>query len=360
MPKINPRPEIQNTLLDQHGALDFKELENLGISPDEIIDFSVNSNPFGPSPAVEEALQRVVIDRYPDRESLSLRKALAMKFDLKLEEIIVGNGTAELLWLVAMAFIRPNDRALVLSPTFGEYARSVSLMGAQIETLWAREEKNFVFSEKIIHDALEKISPRLAFICNPNNPTGITHSPETIASLAKSHPKTLFVIDEAYIQFVPKMPSSISLGLPNLLILRSMTKDYAIAGIRLGYAVGPSDIIASLKKVRPPWSVNAAAQEIGLASLMDTEYLPRTLSLLRKSKEQFLAGFHNLGLNPLPSETHYFIAKVGNAAKFRSQLLKYKLQVRDCASFGLPDHIRVATKKPEENEILLSRLKEIY
>jgi histidinol-phosphate aminotransferase len=356
---ITPRPEIQNILLDQHGALDFAELAELGISPDEIIDFSVNSNPFGPSPAVHEALQQVVIDRYPDRESLSLRKALAKKFGLELAQIIAGNGTAELLWLSAIAFIRPNDRVLILAPTFGEYARSVALMGAQVETLWATEENNFVFSTESLYDALKTTSPRLAFICNPNNPTGTTLHSETIASLAKSHPKTLFVIDEAYIQFVPNMVSSISLGLPNLLILRSMTKDYAIAGIRLGYAVGPTDIIAALSKVRPPWSVNAAAQEVGLASLMDTEYLPRTLSHLRAAKQKFLAGFHSLGLEPIPSETHYFIIRVGKAAELRSQLLKHKLQVRDCASFGLPDHIRVATKKPTENEILLSKLKEI-
>lgn len=356
---ILPRPEIQTTPLDRHGALDFEELAHLEIAPDEIIDFSVNSNPFGPSPLVSEALRKVVIERYPDRESLMLRTALAQKFGIELPQLMIGNGTAELLWLVAMAFVRSGDRVLILRPTFGEYARSVALMGAQVESIWAAEENQFAFVSEAIHETQITKTIRLAFICNPNNPTGTTLSSETIRGLAYKYPNTLFVIDEAYIQFVPDLPSCISLNLPNVIVLRSMTKDYAIAGLRLGYAVGAVQVIEALAKVRPPWNVNAVAQEAGLAALMDDDYLSQTMTHLHAAKTEFLSALQDLGLKPIPSETHYFIIKVGNAAEFRRRLLAYKIQVRDCASFGLPDYIRIAARKPEENAKLLSVLKEI-
>ena len=306
-----------------------------------------------------DILEQVVIERYPDRESLALRAALTEKFGLELSQIMIGNGTAELLWLVAMAYFRPGDTTLILKPTFGEYARSAALMGAQVETLWGTEEDNFTFAVRTIQAALQATTPRLAFICNPNNPTGTTLGPETIRGLANAHPNTLFVIDEAYLQFVPDLSSCISLGLPNLLVLRSMTKDYAIAGLRLGYAAGPKDVIDALTKVRPPWNVNAVAQAAGLAALMDEKYLSQTMTHLHAAKGEFLSGIQNLGLQPVPSETHYFIIKVGNAEDFRRQLLAYKVQVRDCASFGLPDYIRIATRKPDENAKLLSAFKEI-
>ena len=357
-PKILPRPEVQRTPLDQHGALDFAELARLGISPDEIIDFSTNGNSYGASPLAAAAIQRTIIDRYPDRESLALRDALAQQFNLNRAQIIVGNGTAEILWLIALAFLRPADRVLILAPTFGEYARSVALMGAQVEELRANIEDNFTFSAETIHQACVGVSPRLAFICNPNNPTGGVLAPQIIRALAKAYPQTLFIIDEAYLQFVPKMPSSIALNLPNLLALRSMTKDYAIAGLRLGYALGPADLITALVKVRPPWNVNAVAQEVGLASLMDIEYLPKTISRLHAAKQDLVAGIQALGLAPSPSATHYFLVQVRSAAKLRQQLLERRIQVRDCTSFGLPDHIRIATKTPPENEKLLAALKE--
>jgi len=355
---ILPRPEVQATPLDQHGALDYIELTRLGIVPDEIIDFSVNSNPFGPSPAVREALWRAVIERYPDRESLALRKALAENFSIDPAQLLVGNGTAELLWLVAIAFVRPGDRALVLKPTFGEYARSVALMGARVESIWAKEENNFTFNPETIHEALEAATPRLVFICNPNNPTGTALPAERIGELAAAHPNTLFVIDEAYIQFVPGLRSCISLNLPNLILLRSMTKDYALAGLRLGFAAGQPNLIEALAKVRPPWNVNAVAQEAGLAALMDEAHLSQSMAHLHAAKMDFLTGLHILGLHPVPSATHYFIIKVGNAVEFRRRLLAYRIQVRDCSSFGLPNYIRIATRKPDENARLLLALKE--
>jgi histidinol-phosphate aminotransferase len=356
---ITPRPEIMTTPYDQHGAFDYAELEALGLSPDEIIDFSVNINPFGPSPKVKEALQNMVLDRYPDRESLALRRALANKLDTIPEQIVIGNGTAELLWLLATAFIQPGDKALILGPTFGEYTRSVSLFGGKTTIIQAKPESEFHVEAELVEKTLSKIQPKLVFICTPNNPTGTVIRPRNIQSWANSHPNTLFIIDEAYHHFAPGFVSCLSLNLPNVVILRSMTKDYAIAGLRLGYAAGHTKIIDALARVRSPWNVNAAAQIAGLAALNDNDHLQKTLGKLQQTKIEFITGLNKLGLHPLPSQTHYMMLDVGNATDFRRKLLSYGIQVRDCTSFGWPQYIRISTRTPDENAQLLAALKEI-
>ncbi len=356
---IVARPEVQATPYNQHGAFDYAELEALRLTPDQVIDFSVNINPFGPSPNAVDALQHLVIDRYPDRESLALRRALAQHLELKPEQIVIGNGTAELLWLLAAAFIQPGQNALILGPTFGEYARCVLLFGGQSTMIQAQPERSFLIAPELVHDALTQTRPQLAFVCTPNNPTGTVLQPETIQTWAQKNPNTLFVIDEAYYHFVPDFASCLIFDLPNAVVLRSMTKDYALAGLRLGYAVGQTEIIDLLARVRSPWNVNSAAQFAGLAALNDTEYLQKTLSSLQQAKVALVAGFRKLDLHPVPSQTHYMMLHVGNAADFRSRLLAHCIQVRDCASFGWPQYIRIATRKPEENVRLLAALKKV-
>ena len=177
-PGLSPRPEVEATSSAYHGALDFAELERLGLSPDQVLDFSVNSNPFGPSPAVQQALAGVPLERYPDREALTLRRALADRIGVSFSQIVVGNGTAEILWLVALAFLRRGDQVLVVGPTFGEYERVATLMGATVEAWTAPAEQEFVVELEGVAHCLDSLAPRLAFVCNPNNPTGTVLSPE--------------------------------------------------------------------------------------------------------------------------------------------------------------------------------------
>ena len=141
-----------------------------------------------------------------------------------------------------------------------------------------------------------------------------------------------------------------------MLVMRSMTKDYALAGLRLGYAVAEPKIIQALKIVQPPWSVNALAQEAGLAALQEQDYLHECLNQLQTEKQKLVAELENLGYQPVPSETHFFLLPVENGAKFRSTLFKQGLQVRDCASFGLPGYVRIATRLPKENKKLLGAI----
>lgn len=362
-----PRPEVLCAAPAQHGALDYGELEGMGIDPESVLDFSVNSNPYGPSPAVWDALRAVPLDRYPDRECLALRRALAAHLGVHPAHIVVGNGSAELFCLIAAAFLcpprpgsdAPRDTVLILGPTFGEYERVARLMGATVRYYWAREEEGFIPQPARIAELLTEAHPRLVFVCNPNNPTGIVYDLAAIAAWSTAHPQTLFVVDEAYLAFAPGVRSALALDSPNILVVRSMTKDYALAGLRLGYAVGPESLIESLHRVRPAWNVNALAQAAALAALHDPVYLRQTLHMLREAKEELVVGLRALGLSPLPSATHFFLLPVGNGRAFRGALLRRGILVRDAASFGLPAYVRLATRRPEQNHRLLQAVEEL-
>jgi histidinol-phosphate aminotransferase len=359
-PSIVSRSEIMATPPAYHGALNYAELEQLGLDPDNILDFSVNSNPYGPSPAVAEALATVPLDRYPDREALALRRALAVHCDLSPDRIVIGNGTAELLWLVCFAFLRSTDRVLVIGPTFGEYARLSALMGARVETWSAQPDHDFMVEFNAVAQRLDTLQPRLLFLCNPNNPTGLVIPVDMIMAWAGRHPETLFVIDEAYLAFAAGTCSMLAAAAGNILVLRSMTKDYALAGLRLGYAASHNQaVISALAQARPAWNVNALAQAAGMAALADQAHLARTLADLNQARARLVTALERLNLVPGPSATHFFLVHVGNAGVFRQQLLKQAILVRDCASFGLPAYIRIATRRPAENKQLLAAIQSL-
>lgn len=351
-----PRSVLPQIPAAVHGALDYAELQHHQLTPGAVIDFSENSNPFGPAPGVYTALAAVNPARYPDRDCLALRQLLADQTGAAPTDIVVGNGAAELLWLVAFAFLARGDRVLILGPTFGEYARMARLMGAEVSEWRADATNAFLVAPDTITRQLDGIQPKLLFLCNPNNPTGTVIEPAHIVAWAQHAPQTLFVVDEAYLAFVPGLCSLYTWRLPNVLIIRSLTKEYALAGLRLGYALGPTALVAALAQARVPWSVNVAAQAAGVAALADQPHLQATLTALHGAKTAFVTGLQGLGLQPLPSQTHYVLLNVNNGAAFRQQLLRHGLLVRDCASFGLPAYVRIATRRPEENQTLLTYL----
>jgi threonine-phosphate decarboxylase len=354
-----PRHEVIGAAPAVHGSLNIGELRGLGLGPGDVLDFSANINPYGPSPAVREALAGVPLDRYPDRECLGLTAALGESLGVSPDRVFPGNGASELIWLTALAFVRPDDRVLVLGPTFGEYARAAGIMGARVITCPAREETDFVPEPAEIAGRLESLRPRLAFLCNPNNPTGAVLAADGIAAWARQHPRTLFVVDEAYLPFADGLGSALDFAGENVLVLRSMTKDFALAGVRLGYAVGADSLIAPLRRAQPPWSVNALAQAAGVAALRDPAHRQDSLGRLARAKQELVAGLARLGLAPAPSAAHFFLLRVGHGAAFRLALLRRGVLVRDCASFGLPAHVRIAARRPGENERLLNAVREV-
>jgi threonine-phosphate decarboxylase len=327
---------------------------------EDIIDFSANINPFGPAPGVRQALARVHVDRYPDPGTLGLRRALAEHLNVAPGQILAGNGASELIWLTALAYVRPRDRVLVLGPTYAEYTRAVELMGGRVLTVLATEEDRFAVNSSAVSRALDEFQPRLAFVCNPNNPTGAVIARAVIAAWARRHPQTVFVVDEAYLPLPSGLDSVIDLGAPNVLVLRSMTKDFGLAGLRLGYALGKEELIGWLGQARPPWSVSAVAQEAGVAAFADTSYYRGTRAAVERAKAGLVCGLKTIALDPLPSATPFFLIRVGDGAAFRDVLLRRKMLVRDCASFGLPNYVRIATRRPEENARLLDEIRQLH
>ncbi len=355
-----PRRQTGEVAPAVHGGLDFLEIQALGLQPEDTLDFSANVNPYGPSPAVRAALAKAPVDRYPDREALVLRAALADFLGVPVRQIVVGNGASELIWLTALAFVRPGDPILVVGPTYSEYARAARLMAGRVQGWQAHAEDGFAPDADAIARDIQRLRPRVVFVCNPNNPTGATLPAEAVGNWARQHADTLFVVDEAYLPFAPDLRSALELAAVNVLVLRSMTKDFALAGLRLGYSVGPAALADTLRRAQPPWSVNTLAQAAGVAALGDVAHRDCSLVLLGRARESLLAGLSELGLRSVPSAVPFFLVRVGDGTAFRSALLSRGMLVRACASFGLPGHVRIATRRPEENERLLAAIREVW
>lgn len=364
---LQPLPTLSDLPPAIHGARDYGELSSLGLSPDGVIDFSANSNPYGPHPSVLEAVAAAVnsdtLANYPDRDCLALRAAIAAAEKVSEDTLLPGNGTLELIQLIALAFVRPGSRHLVLAPTFGEYARAIQLLGGQVHEYRHPANNNSLrFDPEAVAATIRRLQPDGIWLCNPNNPTGQQWTAAELTHLRAADPsqRALWVIDESYRYFAaqPTPLDGWSEG-ENIIILRSLTKDQALAGLRLGYAMATPMLIATLRAVQATWSVNSLAQVAGVAALRAPvlAWRQRSLTSLRQHAADLWAGLSNLDFEVLPTATTYSLVKVDNAADFRRQLLIQGLQVRDCISFALPQHIRIAARRPAENEQLLAAIK---
>jgi histidinol-phosphate aminotransferase len=315
----------------------------MGFSPEEILDFSVSSNPFPPPSGVRKIFNNITINRYPDPEATELRQCLSGKLGVAADNILAGNGAVEIIRLITLTYFKFGDPVLILEPTFGEYEIACQIVGAEVVKQWAREKDNFVPSIEEMVNFIKRHHPRGVFICNPNNPTGKYLSRQDIEMILAACVGSLLILDEAYISFVDKSWSSIDLIYRgNVIIVRSMTKDYALAGLRLGYAISSQEIIEGLRRVCPPWNVNLVAQKAGVIALGDTDYFKRCKQKIRQAKQFLATELCQLGLAPLPSDTNFFLVRVGDAKGFRAALLSHGILVRDCTSFGLPEYVRIA------------------
>jgi histidinol-phosphate aminotransferase len=229
-------------------------------------------------------------------------------------------------------------------------------MGADVSTLGTHEDTCFLLDLDEVNQHLDVLHPRLVFLCNPNNPTGTALPAKVILGWAREYPRTLFVVDEAYLPFAGGVASVLPEAGANILVLRSLTKDLGLAGLRLGYAVGAEALIVSLRRVQPPWSVNALAQAAGVVALADLAHTSHCLEQIKAAKQELVRGLAIRGLAAHPSVTHFFLVRVGHGGKFRQQLLKRGILVRDCASFGLPAWVRIAARRPEDNARLLGAI----
>ncbi|NMC73855.1 MAG: threonine-phosphate decarboxylase [Geobacteraceae bacterium] len=347
-----------------HGGTVFAIARSLGIPPEELLDFSANINPLGPAPGVREAVcssfHRLV--HYPDRECFELRRALSGLHGVDMAHIVAANGSTELIYLLPR--ILPGGKGLTIAPAFSEYARALERAGWEADSLILSPRDGFSLS-------LERLAARLAegcdllFLCNPANPTGaLLPLPmvEEIHRLCRDT-GTFLVLDEAFMDFreeesAKKMICERGGGI----VLRSMTKFYAIPGLRLGYAMASAEVIRRCSGLLEPWSVNTAAQIAGVASLADAGYRDRTVRTVAAERDALAAGLAALpGLHPFPSAANYLLVEMRagtTAAELRSALIPKGVVIRDCSNYqGLDGRFfRVAVRSSGENRRLLTEL----
>lgn len=354
----SPRPEIQASMPAFHGGPNYEELAELGIDVDQVIDFSSNINPLGPSPKVSPLLGEVKWERYPDSETLALRRCLAAKLGIDARQILAGNGSAELLVMVGMAYLNKGDRVVIVGPTFGEYEVVSRRMGAEVMVYRSQASEQFRPNLDRIEEMIRSSRPKITFLCNPNNPTGYYLAGDEVERIVSCFPEALLVLDEAYVPFVENPWCSLPFtSKENVVILRSMTKDYALAGLRLGYAVASPEIVETLHKVKPPWNVNALAQEAGIASLADEEHLAKARKMIAEARSFLIGELCSLDMKVFPSPANFLLVEVGDARSVRRDLLRRGILVRDCASFGLPTFLRLSMRILPECQLLVEALR---
>ena len=242
----------------------------MGLSRREVLDFSVNINPLGPPPAAQAALRDLDISSYPDPECLELKEALSAATNVSMSRIVMGNGTTELIHILIRVCAGISDSVAVLTPTFGEYETAAKRSGVNVTRLPASRHDSFTWNIDAVRRLIQRRDPDLVFLCNPNNPTGRYLSLKDVTSIAQAVGNGLLILDDSYLAFTDESWNTTQLlNRKNVVILHSMTKEYAMAGLRLGYALCPEPVARALLKNQPSWSVNAAAQAVGLAALSD-------------------------------------------------------------------------------------------
>ncbi|MBW3628809.1 MAG: histidinol-phosphate aminotransferase family protein [Gemmatimonadetes bacterium] len=354
------RPEVLCTGRGTHGGPAGSRDERWPVE----LDFSASLNAWGPAEEVVAAVRAARISEYPDPECLGARRAAAERWGRGIEEIAFGAGAAELLHAIAFAYLRPGDRVVVPSPTFGEYARSAALCGARV-VLRRAAPPHWAIGAEELAAAVREHRARLAYLCAPNNPTGEAPGRDEIARVADACAEAgaLLVLDQSYDAFLaeplgtPVLPAH-----PAVVVVRSVTKDHALAGVRAAFAVASPEIIDVLERVRVPWAASTAAQAAAVAALSPAgeHHLARTLPLLHAERRRIAERLERLAIPTVPSATHFLLVEVGDAAQVADTLrARYRIGVRDCASFGLPAHIRIAARRPEENEVLLRALEAV-
>lgn len=338
-----------------------EELEReLGIKGS--IKLASNENPLGPSPKALEAIERALkgIHRYPDGGGYYLKKRLAELYDLEMDSIILGNGSNEIIELVVRTFLKSGEAILTGYPTFLVYELVVKAAGGRTILVPLKE---MTYDLEAMAKRLDE-GVRIVFIANPNNPTGtIVKRDELEAFLDHLPEDTILVLDEAYHEYVmdPDYPDGLRYLKKGkrVLVLRTFSKIYGLAGLRIGYGMGDRELIDGMNRVRQPFNVNSLAQIGALAAIDDREHIGRSVENNRRGLEFLYREVGALGLPYIPTQTNFFLIKVGDGDGVYRALLKKGVIVRSMGSYGLGEYIRVTVGLPEENERFIEALREI-
>lgn len=357
---VKPRKHISMLKPCVHGGPDYKEASRLGIDLDNVLDFSVNCNPKELPQSIKNAVCGADIGTYPDSASLELCRLIAEREGIRTEQVIFGSGSMEIIRLIATAYFEEGDNVIICEPTFGEYEKACEISAAKIiRYRVVGRGNNFSFEVENIIALIKEYNPKAVFLCNPNNPSGQYLEKNEIEKLLEACKDTLLLLDEAYIVFTDGRWDSCGLvEKENLIIIRSMTKDYALAGLRLGYAISCEEIVSNLKKVSPPWNVSATAQAAGIAALGESDFIEQSEEDIKAAKVYLIKELKALGYNIIPTRTNFFLMEVGDAGAFRNALMKKGIMVRDCTSFGLTEYVRISPRVMSDCKKLIAAVGE--
>jgi len=357
-----PRPALARIEPYQPGKPIDEVKRELGL--DDVVKLASNENPLGPSPKAVQALKGALdqLHIYPDGAFVDLRQALSRRVGLPPEQIIVGNGSDGIIKLIAEAYLEPGDEIVCAEPTFSQYAFAARLMGARDVTV------PLVDMRHDLQAMADAIGPRTkaVFVCNPNNPTGTTVTAQEFAAFMERVPRhVLVVVDEAYQEYVDDPSATwgrewVDHPDRHVLVLRTFSKIYGLAALRVGYALGPAAVVAELKRVQEPFQVNALAQLAARAALDDEAHLERSRQVNRAGKEFFYQRLEALGLPYVPTQANFVLIDVQrDSRQVFQQLLHHGVIVRAGAALGLPTHLRVTIGTEAQNQRFFQALEAV-
>jgi histidinol-phosphate aminotransferase len=331
----------------------------MGLREADIVKLASNENPLGPSPLALEAVKRCLpeLARYPDGAGFELKAALAKRYGVATNQIVLGNGSNDVLEFAARAFLTPGASAVFSRHAFAVYPLVVQAVGARAIEVPARDFGN---DPKALLEAIED-DTRLVFLANPNNPTGTLLPADDLLHFIEQVPRNvLVVLDEAYYEYLaPEVaPPSVRwlARFPNLLVARTFSKAYGLAGLRVGFSLSHPDVADMLNRVRQPFNVSTAAQVAAVAALDDAEHLARSVALNFAGMGQITAGLKKLGLEYIPSFGNFLSFRIGSATAMYQRLLKRGVIVRPVANYAMPEHLRVSIGLESENARFLTAL----
>ncbi len=354
---LSPNPHLSNLPVYEPGRPIEDVAREFKLNVREIIKLASNENPLGPSSKALAAIRKAMasIHIYPDGNGFKLRQVLARKHQLDIEQVVLGNGSNEIIEFLGHAYLVPGDEMMISQYAFAIYEIVGKLFQAKIIEISAR---------KYGHDLegmLRVITPktRLVFVANPNNPTGTAVSAERLKQfIAAVSPPTLVVVDEAYQEFLldaldtPRLLATH----PNLVIMRTFSKAQGLAGLRIGYGLATAEVAAALQKVRQPFQANSLAQAAALAALSDKEHIRKTVKIIHTGRAYLEAAFQDRNLEFVPSFANFIMVNVGDGRKVFERLMRQGVIVRSMVSYKLPAWIRVTVGTPSQNKTFLKAL----
>lgn len=327
------------------------------------IKLASNENPLGPSPKALEAIEGIkgAAHIYPDPDAADLRKAAAAFFRRPPQQIIVGNGSDEIIDLICRAFIEPGDEVIIPGCTFSYYNIAALACGARVIT--SRMNDHLIDIAAIAENLSEKT--KIVFVANPNNPTGTCLGKQEILDLTAMVPaNTLLVIDEAYAAFVRRDDFLSATNLiedhANVVTMHTLSKSHGLAGLRVGFGIASEPVTETLYRIKPPFNVNILALKAGEAALYDSEFLQQTLENTWEGLDYIYKEMDRLGIDYVPSQTNFVLIRIGtDAPRVYEELLKRGIITRSMASYGLGEYIRVSVGLPNENRAFIAHLEEV-